>query len=1045
MNSLVNREQIKASNPYDSVWVSASAGTGKTKVLTDRVLRLLLQSNSPEKILCITFTKAAAAEMSNRINGILQQWAICDNKQLAQHILALSGEEPDEETIKRARQLFVGTLEAPGGMKIMTIHSFCQTLLQRFPLEADVPPHFDVLDDLTSRSILEQILNDIFSDNSLHDILSKMLSLISSNSLPDIFNKILDNSADFSQLIARHPGGIQSIIFAIKQYFNLIDYHSENEIINEHFNTKDWPIIKSTYLTQKDEIFKARGNKKNLDPEIAQQVFETNEKIKKFRVTEATTILLTLAFHALIKYQTIKDQKSALDYTDLIEKANELLTKSSTAAWVLYKLDGGIDHILVDEAQDTNKAQWSIIQALTEEFFSGDDQNDQLRTLFVVGDKKQSIFSFQGADPSEFEKMRQYFETKIRDSQNNFQNIPLNYSFRSTEPILRLVNYLLKNEQSKDGVLWEGEEAFHLANRSHDAGLVEIWPLEEDKTPPPLDPWAPPIARQDNTSAMHRLINKMGDKIESLIGKEILPSKNRLIQPNDILILLQQRGKMMGEIVKMLNKRHIPVAGIDRLVLTDHLAIQDLMALTEFVLQPENDLNLANLIKSPLLNLKEDDLYAVCVHRDKSSVWQRLKKLYPTQAAFLKQVSNIADKAPPFEFYSTVLSQLKGRQNFVKRFGLEVNEALDEFLNLALKFEQDHTPSLQSFLNWFSQHKIEIKRDLDNSTTNAVRIMTVHASKGLQGNIVFLPDTRLIKARPEQGGQIVWTENDLPLWLPSSGIRPHSLDVLFKKRERLSAQERRRLLYVAVTRACDYLYIGGYGKAYDNNWYDLVKNAVDIPKDKDGIIRFNSEQTESKKNLSLSPIVYDFDNIPQWALTDPKEEPPVISPISPSKLGEKEGSDIDYSVIDKDQTLALRRGTFLHKLLQFLPDIPKENRLKIAQKLCPADIDLPSNLMDLFEKEELKELFGPNSLAEVPIVGTFNGQPISGQIDRLVILKNEIKIIDYKTNRYVPSKAPEIYRKQLLAYKDLLKKIFPDRMVRTYLLWTQTLYYEEIK
>ena len=1042
--SLINQEQLRASNPFDSVWVSASAGTGKTKVLTDRVLRLLLQVTKPEKLLCLTFTKAAAAEMKNRINAVLKEWAICDENKLQNEIEVLTQETPEIEVIQKARSLFSNVLETPGGMKIMTIHSFCQSLLKRFPLEAGVPPHFEVLDDLSANAMKEDILNEVLMDQNIRDSLQKMAYLVSTDTLMDLLSRILDDTSRFLKLMDKNPGGINTVIQSIKRHLNISNYHTEKQIINEYCSEEEWSAQKAQYLTKQDTIRKTMQEDPN-----SQKVWDINEHLKSFKIAQATQTLLDIAFRVIGKYQTLKSHQALLDYSDLIEKTKDLLYRSSTAAWVLYKLDGGIDHILVDEAQDTNKSQWAIIKALAEEFFSGEDASNRLRTLFVVGDKKQSIFSFQGADPIAFEEMRIFFEKRIIDSQNTFYNIPLNYSFRSTEPVLRLVNYLLQNEQARNGVLSENEEAYHLANRSEDAGLIEIWPVEEPQKEDAPDPWKPPIERQENKSAMKRLVDKLVRKIDSMIGTETLMSQNRPIEPGDILILLQKRGSMMAEIVRSLREKQIPVAGVDRLVLSDHLAIQDMMALTEFVLQPQNDLNLANLVKSPILELAEDDLYKLCIHRGKLTVWQRIQKLYPQKALLLKQIMNIADKMPPFEFYNTVLEAFGMRKNFVARFGQEVNEALDELLNLALTFEQTQTPSLQLFLNWFSQQEIEIKRDLDNSGINAVRIMTVHGSKGLQGNIVFLPDTCSSRNKSPAGGDFIWLDEELPLWIPNAALRPHRLEDYFKEKELLNNQEKRRLLYVAITRAKDRLYVSGYGRKSSNNWYDLILNSLPetIEPDENGIIKWDSPQ---KRKISLhakANTPYDFDSMPMWTTKAPPTENIKPDPLSPSKLDIDEDTDIaiEESVLDSNQELALRRGTFLHKMLQFLPTLPPEKRLEYLQSKCPSDIEVPENFLQIFDHPDLKDLFNTNSMAEVPVVGTVNGQVFSGQIDRLVVLPNEVKIIDFKTNRFVPNEIPTLYKNQLNAYKDLLKSIFPDRIVKAYILWTQTLCIKEVK
>lgn len=1048
MNDLlrqINKEQQKASNPLSSVWVAASAGSGKTKVLTDRVLNLLLLNGQPEKLLCLTFTKTAAAEMSNRINDVLKSWVIMSDDTLAEEIEKLSGDYADGEMLDKARRLFALTLEAPGGMKIMTIHSFCQSVLKRFPLEAGVSPNFEVMDDTTSTEMLNRLLHEAFKNPSLRKDVAYLSAELDETAFMKIFKEILTHRSALMHLKERIPN-IQTLIYQLKNYYNINDYLTENDIINENFDFDEWPEKKKLYLYA--EGGKKRGVKdKFFDNDEAHLAYQTDEKLKSFKIIQATESLLNVAYFVLEKYDFEKKAKSMLDYDDLIEKTKSLLEQSDKAAWVLYKLDGGIDHILVDEAQDTNPDQWAIIRMLAEEFFSGNGASDAFRTIFAVGDKKQSIYSFQGADPSEFERMRLFFDAKVTASQNDFITVPLNYSFRSTKPVLDLVNMVLKNKTAKNGILDSMEEAVHLAFRDKDAGLVEIWPLEEPEKTDEADPWKPPVERQLVQSAETRLAQKIAHKIKTMIeSKEILPSQGRPIRPGDFLVLVQRRRKFVGELVRFLKEYNVPVAGIDRLLITNHIAVQDLLAMAKFALLQNDDLNLACVLKSPLIGLTEDQLFEVCYNRNSQTVWERVKALFPEKAALLSTIMDCADKMPPFEFFSYILSVLHGRKRFVARLGQEANEALDEFLNLCMTFEQNNTSSLQGFLTWMSEKSIEIKRDLDSATVNAVRIMTVHGSKGLQGNIVFLPDTRFV---PRTRPSFIWDKQGLPLWIPKKSVRTEKSYEIFDELDALRLQEYRRLLYVAITRPKDRLYICGWEgkvKATEGNWYDLILGAIEYTPDDDGIIRFKSPQrreveVEETQNESEKQV-----ELPKWANTAPMQEPVPPKPLAPSKPVDE--TVIDQSALTAAQELAMRRGTFIHKLLQFLPDIAPDKRRETAEKLKPKDIEIPDNFFDVFENEDFKELFGPRSLAEVPVVGVVDGRAISGQIDRLVEKEKEVLIVDFKSNRYVPSapdKIPEVYKVQMKTYKALLKNVFPAKMVRTYLLWTENMSLMEIE
>ena len=1034
----INREQRRASNPLSSVWVGASAGSGKTKVLTDRVLNLLLMTGRPDKLLCLTFTKAAAAEMSNRINRILKQWAICPDRELYQSLTTLSGEAPEDQMLTRARRLFAQVLETAGGLKVMTIHSFCQSVLKRFPLESDVSPDFDIMDDLKAQKLINSILDSVLCAPEFRSDLKLLAQYKTQDDLIKLLQDLFTHRGKLMALREEH--GLQSIIAQIKKHLNLSKYDTPAEVISEYFNPNDWRDIAKTYLKQDGTVQKRKANE-----EVAQAAQTVAQNLKNLKLLNGTQALLHLAYTVLERYQTQKQDLGLLDYDDLIERTKNLLTRNHAASWVLFKLDDGIDHILIDEAQDTNPDQWTIIRLLAEEFFAGEDHHDTVRTIFAVGDKKQSIYSFQGADPTEFERMRLFFEKKVRSSQNTFENIPFNLSFRSTEPVLTVVNHLLNHPVARQGVISPSESAKHTAYRTEDGGLVEIWPLEPHQKSDEPPPWKPPIERTRNQSALARLAEKIADKIADCIRqKEILPSQGRPIQAGDFLILVQRRNQFVTELVRLLKDRNIPVAGVDRLNLTQHIAIQDLMAAAKFALLPSDDLNLACLLKSPLIHMEEEELFSAACQRGNLSLWDRIQNLFPEYAERLKIIMAGADKIPPYEFFAHILSVMGGRKAFIARLGLEVEEALDEFLTLALDFEQNNIPSLQGFIDMLSHQDLEIKRDME-SGQNAVRIMTVHGSKGLQGNIVFLPQTRFIARRH---APFIWLENKWPLWVMGHEDRSLQINDLLQQSDQKEDEENKRLLYVALTRASDRLYICGYENARKpapDNWYDLIcESLTDYPPDKDGIIRIESPQKRAVEEKT-EPTAKAVDSLPNWAQKQAPEEPTLSKPLSPSRLVEP--NPISDSPLSEGQVLALRRGTFIHQLLQYLPTLPQKQWEKVITHLKPTDIEIPDNLMTLLTGPEFSLIFGPDSLAEVPIVGVWQDQAISGQIDRLVVRPNEVWIVDFKTNRHVPKTAAEIppaYRIQLSAYRGLMAQIYPKKNIRTFLLWTENLTLTEL-
>ncbi|MDY6407705.1 MAG: 3'-5' exonuclease, partial [Pseudomonadota bacterium] len=632
-----------------------------------------------------------------------------------------------------------------------------------------------------------------------------------------------------------------------------------------------------------------------------------------------------------------------------------------------------------------------------------------------------------------------------KESENYFETIPFNLSFRSTKPILDVVNNVLKNPSGRQGILSPGEEAFHISYREKEAGLVEIWPLEQHKATDALPPWKPPVERIQGQSSLTRLADKIADKISQMLQeKEILKSQNRPIVAGDFLILVQRRNQFVTDLVRALKEKNIPVAGIDRLNLSSHIAVQDLIAAAKFALLPEDDLNLACLLKSPLIKMTEDELFQVAYHREGKSLWSSVQEVFPKIALILTDWLNHADKCPPYEFFDYILGPCGGKKALIARLGGEANEAINEFLNLVLSFEQTHIPALENIVRLMNAQDIEIKRDMESSQ-NAVRIMTVHGSKGLQGNIVFLPQTRYIK--PNRSS-FVWI-NGIPLWVPNQELSSLKTDEILDMNKAKNADENHRLLYVALTRARDRLYICGYDgakKPSDDNWYDLICGSLkQYTPDADGIIRISSEQTEAVTPTD-SEITPTLAALPDWAYRPAQTETTPQKPLNPSHSTDQEPTP--DSALSSEQAMAMARGSFIHRLLQYLPEIPPDKWAIAIQRLKPTDIDIPDNLEALLHSEKFAPLFGKGSVAEVPVVGVWQNQAISGQIDRLIVREKEVWIVDFKTNRHVPktnAEVPKMYQNQLRAYRGLISQIFSDKVVRTFLLWTENLTLMEIE
>ncbi|MEE9588281.1 MAG: double-strand break repair helicase AddA, partial [Hyphomicrobiaceae bacterium] len=763
---------------------------------------------------------------------------------------------------------------------------------------------------------------------------------------------------------------------------------------------------------------------------------------------------------------------------DLIEKAVGLLTGGGDAQWVLFKLDQGLDHILVDEAQDTSPQQWQVIQDLAEEFFVGAGARDESRSIFAVGDEKQSIYSFQGARPEMFSRVGAHFASRVENAGQRFHRIPLTLSFRTVAPVLDAVDTVFAAHERTPGVGLGGQQIRHVANRFGEGGLVELWPTETWAEAEEIELWRPVEGGRPPTPAQRVAENIAGTIRHWLDDGEQLVAEGRAVWPGDVLILVRRRAPFASLMIRALKIRGISVAGADRMRLTEQLAILDLMALGDFLLMPEDDLALGSVLKCPLLGLDDDDLFTLA-HDRKGSLWQALLAHRDDDARYRAAVERLeklrarADFAPPFEFYSLLLGSDGGRQAILARLGPEAGDALDEFLNLAIRYEEEAPPSLQGFSNWLRVTNPEIRRDMDQSS-DQVRVMTVHGAKGLEAPIVFLPDT----CSGATGGlqaTVLALEETLevlpPVWaIKGAGRHPVVRDArgAIARRER---EEYHRLLYVAMTRARDRLYIAGFegrrGRGRDC-WYDLASEALTPELENvtlaDGreVLRLEAKQTAAAKRVELDlgdrPM---SEPLPEWVSRRAKVEKTRAIPITPSRLMPLDGADAAVQNGERSLSpLALAgdarfaRGLITHALLQHLPELPPERWHTAAAAFVGlkgqglsehARREIVTETLAILEDPQFGFLFGPDSVAEVPLTSelapTKSGMPVrvNGQVDRLVVGDDQVVIVDYKTNRPPPAGVDEIprtYLLQLCAYRLALARIYPNHDLRAVLLWT---------
>jgi ATP-dependent helicase/nuclease subunit A len=1137
-----DRNQARASDPEASAWVSANAGTGKTEVLVRRVLRLLVAGSKPESILCLTYTKTAAAEMQNRLLDDLARWATASVGELRKELLALMGRAPEEEHLRTARRLFARALEARGGLKIHTIHGFCERLLQRFPLEAQVTPHFKVLDERGQADMRRQAFDATIAraaeerDGTLGKALATVIALTSEEYFRQVVNTMLGKRAELAAMMAYHdsrPDWAEVEGLALKRLLR-VEAEQEDALTAKlaavltdseidallqalvlHAATADDKRLESSLAAAKDVNGEGRASLfrtifctdkgeprqricskalKDAVPALCADLEEARDrfaaldlKLAHLRVAEASSAVLAFVDAIQADYERRKRAEAVLDYDDLIIRTSNLLSRADAAAWVLYKIDGGVDHILVDEAQDTNPQQWTIIERLAEEFFAGagaGSANGKSRTLFAVGDEKQSIYSFQGADPPRFGEVGRAFKRRAEAAGLTWHDVPLNLSFRSTEPILYAVDHVFAKPQAAQGLMTVATNVIkHHAHRKGEAGLVEVWETETETKPEPAEAFEPWNEEASGARSVDQLCRRIAREIKRWLTEgEPLVSQGRNVKAGDILILVRRRDPFITPMIRALKHEGVSVAGADRMRLMDQLAVQDLVALADVLLMPEDDLALAVVLKSPLFGLDDDALFDLAYGRRPRSLWSQLRDRAKEDARFAEAWTRLsawlarADYLPPYEFFSELLgaeAQLM-RKRMLTRLGPEAAEAIDEFLDLAVAYDREAAPSLHGFIDKLRTDDIEIKRDMQQDR-DEVRIMTVHGAKGLQAPIVFLTDTCMLPrpqgprlfpmARPGASpGEVAHL-----LWPPSGHSDLAALSDAKARLQQAEREEYHRLLYVAMTRACDRLYICGWQGQRDNPekqcWYELIKDGlaghlVEIANsDGTSVRRMESAQAAAVLPRETKEKEHTAVPLPDWALAPAKPERSRRR-LAPSRLAlgpngisqERAGEQPPLGPRALSQGGRYARGLLVHALLQHLPELAPEAQERAACAFVAVrGANLDQKLRDEIVAESLAivgdpsfaPLFRPGSLAEVPVVAKIGegeaGYEIEGQIDRLAVLEGELLILDYKTNRPPPLTLENVapaYINQLATYRLALKKLFPGRAIRAALLWT---------
>ena len=1117
-----------AADPKLNVFVTANAGSGKTKTLIDRVARLLLAGAAPAQILCITYTKAAAAEMQRRLFRVLGAWSVARDDKLAETLTELVGTAPDGIDLSRARRLFAQALETPGGLKIQTIHAFCEQLLRRFPVEAGVSPRFQVMDDVEASLIVADARADVarlaLSGDSpeVQDAYARLSIALSHQDFEKMFDEIESQRFALADYVERVGHDLGGAVWAACEFDGETTADAIESEAAMDFDPERWRAAKDLLaaggktdvknagliaealslngpppvLRLCKVLFTAGGEGTPADWVVKGTAFKPQPAIHDFMLGEQarlerwrerlraevvardTLAVMHLAQAYVGAYAHRKAVRSALDFADLIDLALKLVAEKPDAAWVLYKLDGGIDHVLVDEAQDTAPEQWTLVERLTEPFFAGAGAAEArdlslARSLFVVGDVKQSIYSFQGADAGRVLEENRRYRQKAGDAGLQFKSPALEHSWRSAPEVLSFVDVVFASPEARRGVpAPEGQDVVtHYPIRPADSGTVELWPLIRDPGSDTGRAWDAPVDEETESAANRVLAAAIADEIKGMIarGEAVYDKDERTWRPaeaGDFLILVRRRKALFEDILRALKRAGLPVAGADRLSLSEHILFDDLMAIARVLVFPEEDLMLAALLKSPFFDLGDDDIFNLAHDRNHRSLWTRLKSRADERPAWRAAVDRLealkADnqRLAPYEVFARFLATTDAqgrsmRARAATRLGGEASDVIDAFLAEVVAAEGRGGGDLQSVIDLLGRSDIVIKREMD-APKGEVRVMTVHGAKGLEAPVLFLPETTNRSAR---GTPLLETEDGGFLWAGSKSQDCDASAAARTLREAREEDEALRLLYVALTRARDRLIvcgrIGSTAKIENvKGWYGAVRDAFENP-----IIRDRLEHLEGDRlryGQAPAPMkatatrVESAARTPAWLGLTPSPEAR-RGWASPSALAGRPRLAAASPLAREAGLGRFRRGELIHKLFELLPDMAPEARTEAARAYLARQPDLDGTqraeiamaVMAVLDDPAFATLFGPGSRAEASVAGWGPGLPegmkIAGRLDRLVVTDDQVLVCDFKTNRPAPARVEDsdpAYVAQLAAYIAVLRGLWPDRTAQAALLWT---------
>ena len=1194
----------------DSVWLAASAGSGKTYALISRILALLLDGANPQRLLCLTYTRAAAAEMMERLAGRLIAWAT-DREIREREVREIVGAELSDEALQEkfalAGRLFFIALDSPGGIRVRTIHAWCQELLHSFPLEAGVPPDFEVLEEATAGRIRQQAKIRALrqegkqdKDNLSHEFLSRYADEKQLNQVlraiwegkEDKFRTLLDDEKQVLQLLQEQLGWQVPSLATPQEFFaricapdetvasdaqtalKLLIQHGSPTLAKRAQETSTWLRLPLEQRVKDPEpwlnLFLVKAVRHGVRPArdkllsntlceqlVADDVLllqrfiegESQRLIGLFEernhllTTQASLKLARIAESFSASYESEKQRQHALDYNDLILKSQALLCDSLAADWVRYRLDGGLHHLLIDEAQDTNPEQWQVVKALIEEFYTGqsahEDRGGKPRTFFAVGDTKQSIFSFQGANVRSTNQFLTTLGAEVQAKGQGWQNLSLSRSYRSAPPVLRLVDAVFATQSQGT----DFENLRHFAERDSASGFVEIAPVvaKPKKTEAEATPDAPKPNQQLVDHLAERIESWLAPSSPARLGDEAwLASEARPVRASDIMILLQSRKPFMALLTSALRARNIQVAQADRTRLASRPIVADFCALGETLLNHDDNLSLAISLKSPFCGLSDGDLLELVRaarekgHKSKTSgrlnrgaLWFALENSSAPRCQVavdrLHRWRGISERGRIHDLFEQILAEV-GRANLTAVLGESAEEDLQRFLSSALLWEEKtQGAGLLRFLHNLAQDTTEQSSNAQQEE-NAVRILTVHSAKGLEAPIVILPQT-IRTSQGQSSETILWLQEAdagraFPLWFVRGDHVPEEVQnhALVQQAQATEVGERERLLYVALTRARDRLHIYGVARKVAKepdgrdswsqgddapaSWYERIYDGAEqlkqeltgksddlrleeavgaVPWSDAPLLRFVSTPKGERQEQAPETKPQDTPSesqvyaLPAWhaqqVAPDPGGGVQIVAASSLSLAGgdgrtgtKAQGQLQGQSQTQQEKTAPViapaLRGTLIHALLQYLPEVAVERREERGKAWLLKQLPDSSSRTSLQEVREeilaralavlqdsaIAPLFASLGLAEVPLIGVLkrgDNKPlfINGRVDRLVVSDEKVIVVDYKSDKTPPSAAEEVgrnYLAQMAAYRSLLQSLYPNRQVEAGLLWTET-------